>query len=257
MDLLAVAAAALLGAALTFFSGFGLGTVLLGAFVFWFPAPIAIAATAVVHLANNLFKLVLTGRHAAWPIAWRFGVPAVAGAWMGAQALAWLGTAPVLVRYALFGRVHEVDALDAAVGSAMMAFALLESTDVLDRAPGRGTGLAVGGWLSGFFGGFTGHQGALRSAWLVRSRLAPATFVATGVVIAVAVDLTRLAAYAGTPELLERVAAEPLVLTATGAAFAGSWVGSRLVRKVTHRAVQRAVAVGLLLIGAGLVSGLI
>ena len=47
---------------LTLFSGFGLSTLLMPAFALFFPLEAAIAMTAVVHLANNVFKLALVGR---------------------------------------------------------------------------------------------------------------------------------------------------------------------------------------------------
>jgi len=76
---------------LTLFSGFGLGTVPMPAFALFFPLPVAIAATAVVHLANNLFKLALVGRDADWGVVWRFTLPvalaAIAGAFLGARLL--------------------------------------------------------------------------------------------------------------------------------------------------------------------------
>ena len=50
---------ALLASFLTLFSGFGLGTVLMPVIAIFFPIPIAIAITAIVHLLNNLFKLIL------------------------------------------------------------------------------------------------------------------------------------------------------------------------------------------------------
>jgi len=53
MDYVFIALVAVVVAALTLFSGFGLGTVLMPAFALFFPVPVA--ATAVVHLANNLF----------------------------------------------------------------------------------------------------------------------------------------------------------------------------------------------------------
>ena len=75
IDYLIVAAVALLASALTLFSGFGLGTLLMPVLALLFPLPLAIAATAIVHLANNLFKLALVARHANWEIVGRFGVP--------------------------------------------------------------------------------------------------------------------------------------------------------------------------------------
>ena len=55
--------------------------------------------------------------------------------------------------------------------------------------------LPVGGLVSGFFGGLSGHQGAFRSMFLVKAGLDKEAFVATGVVLAVVVDMARLVVY--------------------------------------------------------------
>jgi uncharacterized membrane protein YfcA len=59
-----ICVSAFLASALTLFSGFGLGTLLLPVFSLFFPIQTAVALTAVVHLLNNLFKLALLGKHA-------------------------------------------------------------------------------------------------------------------------------------------------------------------------------------------------
>ena len=56
----------------------------------------------------------------------------------------------------------------------------------------------LGGVISGFFGGLSGHQGLFRSAFLVKSGLSKNSFIATGVGIAVLVDITRLSVYGST-----------------------------------------------------------
>ena len=71
MEYVVVCAVALVVSALTLFSGFGLGTLLMPAFALFFPVPVAIAATAVVHLANNVFKVALVGRRADWSVVVR------------------------------------------------------------------------------------------------------------------------------------------------------------------------------------------
>ena len=53
-----------------------------------------------------------------------------------------------------------------------------------------------GGLLSGFFGGLSGHQGALRSIFLVKSGTDPKRFAGTSATIAAMVDIARLAIYA-------------------------------------------------------------
>ena len=80
MALFWVSLAALLASCLTFFSGFGLGTLLMPVVALFLPVEVAIAVTAIVHLANNLFKLALVGKKADRSVLWRFGAPAVLAA---------------------------------------------------------------------------------------------------------------------------------------------------------------------------------
>ena len=77
MDYVVITIAALIVSALALYSGFGLGTLLMPVFALFFPLPIAVASTAVVHLSNNLFKVVLLGRKADWGIVLSFGLPAL------------------------------------------------------------------------------------------------------------------------------------------------------------------------------------
>ena len=87
MDYIVVCLVALFVSALTLFSGFGLGTVLMPAFALFFPVPVAVAATAVVHLANNLFKVGLVGRKANWSVVVKFALPGALAAMAGAALL--------------------------------------------------------------------------------------------------------------------------------------------------------------------------
>lgn len=61
---LVIGAAGFFTAALTLYSGFGLGTLLLPVFALFFPVDVTVAATAVVHAANSMFKVMAVGRHA-------------------------------------------------------------------------------------------------------------------------------------------------------------------------------------------------
>lgn len=64
MEYLVICLSALVASGLTLFSGFGLGTILLPVFAIFFPIDVAVALTAIVHLLNNFFKLMLLGKHA-------------------------------------------------------------------------------------------------------------------------------------------------------------------------------------------------
>lgn len=260
MELVLIGAVALATGAVTLFSGFGLGTVLMPVFALFFPLPLAIAATAIVHFANNLFKLGLMARGADWRVVARFGVPAAIAAIAGAALLDFVDRMPPLASYALGQSHFEVTFVKLVVGVLILGFGALELSRRFESVSFPPRWLPLGGALSGFFGGLSGMQGALRAAFLLKATSSKEAFVATGVVAAVLVDAARLAVYG--MDVMTRYFSElqhavaPLIV-ATACAFAGSFAGTRLLKKVTYRAVQIVVAAGMLLIGAALVSGLI
>ncbi|MGB5347568.1 MAG: TSUP family transporter [Woeseia sp.] len=260
-ELLLVAGVSLAASALTLFSGFGLGTLLMPVLALLFPVPVAVAATAVVHLCNNLFRLVLIGRHARLDVVLRFGVPAGAAALLGAYALLQLSSLPVVWRYDGFGATRNVEAVQLAIGILIMLFAALELSPRFARLAIPPRFLPLGGLVSGFFGGLSGNQGALRAAFLVRAGLDKTAFVGTSVVCSVIVDTLRLLVYGfvflGSRETFLDPALQETVLVAIAAAFAGAFAGVRLLGKVTLRFVQLTVAGMMLLIGAGLASGML
>lgn len=257
MSYLVICLVALLASALTFFSGFGLGTLLLPAFALFVPVGQAVALTAIVHFLNGAFKLVLVGRHASWPVVVRFGLPAIAAALAGAWLLAWLSKAPPLLAYTVLGVDAQVTPVKLGVGLLLLVFASLElSRRFRDLSFGRQY-LPLGGLLSGFFGGLSGMQGALRSAFLVRAGLTKEGFIATGAVIATMIDAARLVVYSTAFTGAGASLDHGLLAAAVLAAFAGALLGNRYLQKVTLVAVQRLVAALLFLAGIGLVAGLL
>jgi hypothetical protein len=145
MEYLVVGAVAFLMSGITLLSGFGLGTVLMPAFALFFGVPVAIAATAVVHLANSVFKLGLVGRQADWAVVRRFGVPAAAAALAGAGALSLVADLPPLGGYRLGGREFQVTAVKTTIGALIIAFVWLETSGRLERLGVSGRHLVVGG----------------------------------------------------------------------------------------------------------------
>jgi uncharacterized membrane protein YfcA len=74
-------------------------------------------------------------------------------------------------------------------------FAFLEIIPSFQKVQFGKDKLVLGGVLSGFFGGLTGIQGAIRSAFLIKSGLSKEAYIATGVMIACFIDFTRLSVY--------------------------------------------------------------
>lgn len=242
---------------LTLFSGFGLGTLLMPVAALFFPLPVAIAMTAVVHLSNNLFKAILLGRSANAAVLVRFGLPALAAAFLGAMVLQWLSDLEPLLTYSLGGQMRQITELKLVLGMLILVFVGLECWPRFARLAIDPRYLPWGGLLSGFFGGLSGHQGALRSLFLIKSGLSKEAFIATGVLIAVGVDLSRLLLYGWRFSSDLNAFDWPLITAATLSAFFGVWLGKRWLSKVTLSAVQKAVSGMLALIGLGLMAGLV
>jgi uncharacterized membrane protein YfcA len=257
VEYLVVCLAALLASGLTLFSGFGLGTLLMPVIALFFPLELAIAMTAVVHLANNLFKVGLLGRKANVSILLKFGIPAVLAAFVGAGLLIWLGELRPLFEYSAFGRELQVSALKLVIGVLIIVFVLLELSPAFASLALPRKWLPAGGLLSGFFGGLSGHQGAFRSIFLIKAGLDKETFVATGVMLAVMVDAARMLVYGADIASQATQVQWPLLTAASLSAFAGAWLGARVLQKVTLRTVQLSVSALLLVVGVGLAGGLI
>jgi hypothetical protein len=259
MEYLIICTVSLFVSGLTLFSGFGLGTLLMPAFALFFPVPVAIAVTAVVHLANNLFKVVLVGRTADWSVVLRFALPGAMAAMVGASVLTIFTHFPPIFHYQLAGRIHRVGAVELMIGILIVGFAML---DLMPRFSNVGFDrkyLVVGGALSGFLGGISGIQGAMRSAFLIKAGLEKEAFIGTSTVSAVIVDLARLVVYGVSFNTIRFTASAnmgSLMLAAIVAAFAGSFVGARLLKKVTMRMIQIVVGALLIVVGCGIATGL-
>jgi uncharacterized membrane protein YfcA len=117
--------------------------------------------------------------------------------------------------------------------------------------------LPLGGVISGFFGGLSGHQGAFRSMFLIKTGLEKEVFVATGVVLAVLVDLSRMIIYGADISTHGEAVEWPLIIGASVSAFMGAYVGAKVLKKVTLRSVQLVVSALLIVVGVGLITGML
>ena len=257
MDYFIICIVSLLASGLTLFSGFGLGTILLPVFALFFPVEIAITLTAIVHFLNNLFKLVLLGKYANYKVIVAFGIPAILFAFLGAYTLKHLtGLAP-LYDYTLYSKQFYIEPLKIVIGLLLIFFALLDIIPKLKKLQFDNKYLPFGGVLSGYFGGLSGHQGALRSAFLIRANLTKEAFIATGVVIACVIDVSRLSVYAETIINQKEFLNYPLIIAATIAAFLGAYFGNKLIKKVTIESLQKFVASLLIIFSILFILGII
>ena len=242
---------------ISLFSGFGLGTVLMPAFAVFFPLYIAIPLTAIVHFFNDVLKVVLLGRHADKKVVLQFGIPAIFTAIVGARALFWLAKIKPLAIYRFLNHDFNIMPVKLAIAVLMIVFALLELIPELEKISFERKYLPLGGALSGFLGGFSGHQGALRSAFLLKCGLSKESFIATGAVISCIVDMSRIFVYSTNFSLLISNEKITLLIAAITSAFLGAFLGNRLLKKITMRAIRLLIAIMLFAIAICLGSGIL
>jgi hypothetical protein len=257
MELVLICLVTFAASIFTFFSGFGLGTILTPVFAIFFPVDIAIALTGVVHFSNNLFKTALIGKNIDKAVLIRFGIPAVFASLAGSWLLLKITVIPTLFQYELWDKRFEVTTIKLIIALLLICFSIFEITPTFQKVRFGKDKLLWGGILSGFFGGISGMQGAIRSAFLIKSVLTKEAYIATGVVIACMIDLTRLSVYTSrfaSANLNENLA---LLFSATLAAIAGAYIGNKLLKKVTLKSIQLIVAVLLILISIALGFGFI
>lgn len=255
MTIIILSAIAFVVAILTFFSGFGLGTILLPVFVLFFPVDVAIALTGVVHFFNNIFKLILVGRGADRSVFIKFGIPAIIASFLGALVLVHLADLDPLFSYTLWGRQFDIYPIALTISILLITFGLLDLIPALDKLEFGKDKLPVGGFLSGFFGGLSGHQGALRSAFLIKAGLSKTAFIGTAVVISSLVDFTRLGVYATRMSKSGLIENWPLLTIVTLSAIAGAYIGNLVLKKITLRFIKITIGIMLMIIGIALGAG--
>jgi uncharacterized membrane protein YfcA len=223
----------------------------------FFPVELAIALTGIVHFFNNVFKLILVGRNANKDVLMQFGIPAILAAFLGSLVLLNITNSTPLFSYDAFGNHYEVYPIKFMVSILLILFAGMDLIPYFKKLNFGKDKLILGGLLSGFFGGLSGNQGALRSAFLLKVGLTKESLVGTAVVVSTFVDFTRLGVYATRFEKAGLFENLELVVWATLSAIMGAYLGNKLLKKVTMELIQILTAVFLLIIALGLGLGIL
>lgn len=258
MEFLLIGITALAASILTFFSGFGLGTILLPVFAIYYPIEIAVALTAVVHLLNNLFKMGLVSKNINWSLVFKFGIPSMIAAFAGAYLLKELSIEPIsLTQYHLGEKEFHVSLTGFVLGILIVLFAVIELSPKLSAYSFKKEHLISGGLISGFFGGLSGHQGALRSAFLLKLQLDKKVYIASGVMIACLVDVARLSLYSNFDILKSKDVNFYLLITAVLSAWTGAFIGNKIFKKTSIQFFKWFVGVFMLIMGLLIATGIV
>jgi uncharacterized protein len=252
-----IALVAFLASMLTFFSGFGLGTILLPAMALFFPIAVAIALTGIVHFLNGSFKVILMRKHIHIPTLWRFGLLAIPSAFLGAWLLTKLEGQSTYIDFIIGGKQFSTTPIKFTVGTLMICFACIEVIPQLKNISIDQKYLPVGGVISGFFGGLTGNQGAFRTMFLIRAKLSKEQFIATGSAFSFFVDLTRLSVYFRSFSQMDMQNNITLLASACISALMGVLIGNQLLKKVDMKFIRYLVASTIFILGVLITLGVI
>lgn len=262
MEYLIIGIISCLTALLTFFSGFGLGTILMPVFAIFFPLEIAITLTAIVHFLNNLFKINLIWKNINTKILFFFAFPAAVTALLGAITLKYLSSDIIIYSYHIGCVEKRISLLKLIISILLIFFAYVEISNKLKRFSFAKKYIPFGGALSGFFGGLSGHQGALRSLFLLRADLSKDSFIATSIASAVLIDISRLTIYGASFFTKHFVSVNDnkvlyFIAIACSSAFIGSYFGKKILKKITMVFIQKIVGVMIITLAILMASGLI
>ena len=224
----------------TLFTGFGVGTIMMPVMALFFDVKVAIMLAAIVHIFNNLSRIVLYYRHLRWEIVRRFGVVSILGAFVGSFAQLYV----------------DSSWLKNGVGLFLSLFALLSLRPGLINWKLPAIIDIAGGFLSGLIGGLIGNQGAIRSLYLLNYKQEKQELIVSAALIAVVIDLTRIPVYtfANYRYLRDNFLLLALVILAS---IAGTLVGSRILPQVSSELFKRIILVAVLLLGILMLLGLI
>ena len=232
-ELLLVAIGSFLAAALTVPAGFGLSTILTPLVLLLMGPHEAVAVVAVVHGAHNAGKFAALRESVDFEAFRRYGVWLVLGAILGA---------------ALQNEVPQKPLL-ALIGAFLVSLPLLSMSEGWTGYRIPEANASLGGFGSGFMGGLTGHQGALRAMFLTRRLPDKMTYAATASVLALCVDLSRVPVYLlFRYDEMSQHAALTLVLVIS--ALIGVRVGKTWLERLKSEWIHRGVMGGIVLSGA-------
>lgn len=227
-----VAIAAFIAAALTVPAGFGLSTMLTPIVLIIMEPHEAVAVVAIVHGAHNAAKYYSLKGHVDFTAIKRYGIWLIIGAIIGAILQNIVPQKPLLLVIGCFLIILPLLTLS----ENWTGYKIPEAND------------RIGGFGSGFMGGLSGHQGALRAMFLSRRLKDKMSYAATASVLALCVDLTRIPIYLiYRPEEIAEYTSMIIVLTLS--ALVGVKVGKKWLQKLKSKTIHNGVMIGIVASG--------
>ena len=231
-EIVLVSLGAFFAAALTVPAGFGLSTILTPLVLFLLPVHETVAVVAVVHCAHNAGKYFALKEAVNFEAFRRYGIWLVGGAVIGALLQNQVPNDPLLLLVGIFLVILPI----LTISEKWTGYRIPESNDRL------------GGFGSGFMGGLSGHQGALRAMFLTRRLPDKMAYAATASVLALCVDISRIPVYLffRTEEISDEMT---LIVVLVISALLGVRVGKKWLQSLKSSHIHNMVMFGIICSG--------
>ncbi len=213
-------------------SGFGISTIMIPVMLLFYPLPITLLFVGIIHLFGDFWKIIFFKKGFNWKLILGFGIPGILLSYLGASIS--LNVSTLLLKRLL--------------GIFLLFYVAFLFKQKSWKIP-RSTKTAVaGGSLSGFFAGIFGVGGAIRSAFLAAFDLPKEVFIFTSGMIALFIDITRIAKYiSGGTALPEQLIYILILLVPIS--LIGAYLAKRIVNKLPQQYFRLVIAVMLGIIG--------
>ena len=219
-------------AALTVPAGFGLSTMLTPVVLMLMSPHEAIAVVAVVHGAHNAGKSWSLWKNIDFQAFKRYGIWLILGAVIGAILQNQVPQKPLLGIIGVFLIILPLLTLN----KAWKNYRIPEEND------------RIGGFGSGFMGGLSGHQGALRAMFLTNKLPDKMAYAATASIFALCVDLSRIPVYLffRSENITSNI---ELTFALVIAALIGVRVGKKWLESMKSESIRKGIMIGIIASG--------
>lgn len=141
--------------------------------------PVTLLFVGLIHLAGDIWKILLFKKGFDWKLILGFGLPGIAASYLGATLSLEAQNVPLKRILGIFLILY-------------VAYLFLKREWSL---PQKNSTAVSGGLLSGLFAGFFGVGGAVRGAFLASYNLPKEVYIFTSGIIAFFIDTTRVSRY--------------------------------------------------------------
>ncbi|NQU83871.1 MAG: sulfite exporter TauE/SafE family protein [Parcubacteria group bacterium] len=231
MDLVYLTLATFVAGLVGTVTGFGTSIIVVPVALLFLNFPQALLLAGIIHLFDDVWKLLLFRKGVRWRLILYFGIPGIFATLAGAL---------------LVFNIRE-DILMRIVGG---FFAVYSLTIILNNfeLKQKDSTAVVGGIASGFLAGLIGLGGVVRSVFLSAFNMKKAVYIATVGAIALFVDTTRLIAYVGGGVELDKKIIWGFLLFIP-ASFLGAEAAKYVLKYIPEKQFRSVVAVFLFLLG--------